>query len=319
MIRLPRWFILLIATLLLLNPAATGLIGFSRYENETFALTALVIYIIAGLISILYYKSLRMPGWLAFVNLAVAIVVPQLINASLDISARGSHATWYVSGVATLMAINAIRQQKIIAWLGTTTLTIQVIWWGGLESIFVSGLGGAIALVAASHAISVGIEKSAKQAASYLELAKETEASSARESAIRLERSGRLKSTLQGALPILEKIASGEITEADRQEATLLEAELRDEIRGRTLISQSLKAAARQARARGVELAILDEGGLEGTPEKERDQIRDRLASELQKITEGRVTIRAPKAEKFRVTFVASRPGTAKPDVFLKI
>lgn len=319
MIRLPRWLIVLIATLLLLQPVATGLIGFSRYSNEIFALIAFVLFILAGLTSIFYPGGIRMPFGLALFNLLMAVVVPQLINSSIDISARGSHATWYVSGVATLMAVSAIRQHKIIAWIGVIVLTSQVVWWGGLDSVFVSGLAGALALVAAAHTISVGLERSANQAESYLQLAQETEAGSARASAIRTERSTRLKSTLEQALPVLEKISSGEITESLRQEAKLLEAELRDEIRGRLLISPRLKSAAKLARSKGIDLAILDEGGLEDTPAKELDQIRDRIATELEKVTEGRVTIRAPKSSQYKVTFVASRAGTSKPDVFLKI
>jgi hypothetical protein len=319
MTRLPRWLIIVIATLLLLQPVATGLIGFYRYSNEFFALSAFVLFLVAGLTSILYPGGIRIPFGLAIFNLSMAIAVPLLINNSLDVSARGSHATWYVSGIATLMAVTAIRQHKIIAWIGAIILTTEVIVWGGIDSIFVSGLAGAIALVAAAHAISVGLERSANQAESYLQLAKETEAGSARASAIRTERSARLKSTLEQALPILEEISDGQITESLRQEAKLLEAELRDEIRGRLLVSPRLKSAARQARSRGIDLAILDEGGLEDAPAKERDQIRDRIATELEKVIEGRVTIRAPKSSQYKVTFVASRAGTSKPDIFLKI
>lgn len=320
MVRVPRWLVSLITILLLLNPALTALIGFYRYENNFLvAAIALGLYVALGLISILYYKGLRIPYPLALLNLIVAAFLPPLVNLSLDESARGSQATWYVSGVATLMAIVAVRQHKIIAWLGSAILLIQVFSWGGIDYLFQSGLAGALGLVVAAHALAVGLERSAREQENYLEMAKTNEAESAVDTAIRDERSRRLTQTLQGALPTLEKISSGELSESIKVQARLLEAELRDEIRGRLLVSPELRSAVRNARGRGVEVVLLDEGGLDSSTEQERELLRSRLVTELDKIQSGRVTIRAPHQDKLRVTFVASRPGTAKPDVWLKL
>jgi hypothetical protein len=319
MIRLPRWFIVIIASLFVLSPAATGAIGLLRTEIQFTNLLALGLYIVIGLIFVLYYRELRMPLPLALIGLAMAVIVPQLVNLPLDESSFGTPATWYVSAVSTLMAISAIRQHKVIAWLGTGILTVEVLIWGGVDALFNSGLGGAIALVAAAHAISVGLQIAAQQTAAYLETAKATEAASAAETAVRAERSDRITKTLQGALPMLEKISATGLSQQDRQEAVMLEAQLRDEIRGRELINPKLKASVRAARSRGVEVVLLDEGGLEQLSESERDALRNRLADELDVIESGRVTIRSPKQEKIKVTFVASRKGTAKPDVFLRL
>jgi len=49
------------------------------------------------------------------------------------------------------------------------------------------------------------------------------------------------------------------------------------------------------------------------------DEIRNRLATELDQVVEGRVTIRAPRGSKTSATFVASRPGPVTPHVFLKL
>jgi hypothetical protein len=319
MIRLPRWFILLVAILFVLSPVVTGTIGSIRRGFEITTAIALVLYFLAGLASVLYSRQLRMPLPLVITSLITTIAVAQLVNLELDSSAFGTPSTWYVSGVATLMAISAVRQHKTIAWLGTIALTGQVLYWGGTDAIFNTGLGGAVALVATAHAISIGLGNSAKQTASYLEAAKLTESSSAAESVAREERSERITKTLRGALPMLEKIAEGELSEADRQEAIILEAELRDEIRGRMLINPKLKSSVRAARSRGVEVVLLDEGGLETVPETERERFRNRLADELDLIGSGRVTIRSLQSDKSRVTFVASRKGTAKPDVFLRL
>jgi hypothetical protein len=68
-----------------------------------------------------------------------------------------------------------------------------------------------------------------------------------------------------------------------------------------------------------VEVTVLDEGGLDAITDSARDEIRNRIATELDQVVEGRVTIRAPRGSKSRVTFVASRPETVTPDVFLKL
>lgn len=319
MIRLPRWFIVIIAIFFVLNPVATGVIGLVRDGADLSSVLALALYSAVGLLFVLFYRELRLPLALALLGLATAIALPILVNLNLDSSDFGTPATWYVAGVSTLMAISAVRQHKVIAWVGALVLTTQVLVWGGPDAIFVSGLGGALALVAAAHAISVGLGESAKKTASYLETAKLTAAASAAESAMLKERSERITSTLRGALPMLEKIAGGEISPADMREAIVLEAALRDEIRGRTLINPKLKGSVRAARSRGVEVVLLDEGGLEEVAESERETLRNKLADELDLVRSGRVTIRSPRLEKARVTFVASRKGTAKPDVFLRL
>ena len=319
MIRLPRWFIVIISTMFVLSPAVIGTMELVRVGYTFLSAASLIVYIVIGLTAIFFYRELKMPAALAITITASSLLIPQLVNINLEPSALGTPATWYVTAVATILAIAAVRQQRLWAWLGVAILMVELISWGGIESLFVSGLGGALGLVAAAHAISVGLERSAQQTAQFLEKAKATQASSAADSAIRQERSERIGATLEGALPMLEKIATAKFSDADRREATMLEAELRDEIRGRMLISSKLKASIRSARLRGVEVVVLDEGGLAPISEQDRDSLRARLAEELDKINSGRVTIRSPQLADVRATFVASRKGTAKPDVFLKL
>jgi len=302
-----------------LSPAVIGTMELFRVGFTFWSAAALIIYLVVGLTAVFYYRELKMPLVLAITVTATSLMIPLMVNTNLQPSALGTPATWYVTAVATILAISAVRQQRLWAWLGVVVLIVELLSWGGIESLFVSGLGGAIGLVAASHAISDVLERAAKQTAEFLEQAKATQAASAADSAIRLERSERIAATLEGALPMLELVANGNLSVGDRREATILEAELRDEIRGRMLINSKLKASVRSARSRGVEVVVLDEGGLVAISELERDSLRDRLANELDKINSGRVTIRSPQLADVRATFVASRKGTAKPDVFLKL
>jgi hypothetical protein len=317
--RLPLWLVQVVGALLVLNPPATALIGFDRYDNWVRASVAIALYVFVSLMSIFIYRTRNMPPLLAWTNLLVIVILPQLVHGAIDVSRVDSQTSWYVSGIGALLAITAIRGQQGVSWLGAAVLSLEVLVWGGTESMFNSGLAGAIGLVVAANVLSYALARIEAETQNYLDKTIEIEAAAAIESVTRMERSRRLTETLRVSYPLLQKIATGRLDEDAQQEAKLLEAELRDGIRGRELIDDNLKKAIRAARERGVEVVVLDEGGLSSLTEISKTEIRQRLSTELDQIFSGRVIIRAPRGGKTSATFVASRPGTAKPDVFLKL
>lgn len=319
MSRLPLWAIQVVGIFLVLNPPITALIGFDRYANWPLALTAIVVYTFVSLLSVLYFRSRQMPPLLAWINLLIVALIPQLVHQSIDVVTVDSQTSWYVSGLGALLAITAIRGQQAVSWIGASVLALEVLVWGGNGTLFNTGLAGALSLVVAANVLSYALARIDSETQIYLDKAIEIEAASAIESATRTERSRRLNETLQIAYPLLQRISMGEIDQDIRQEAKLLEAELRDGIRGRELIDNKLKVAIRAARLRGVEVVVLDEGGLATLTESSKTEIREKFATELDQVSGGRVTIRAPRGGNTNATFVASRPGTAKPDVFLKL
>jgi hypothetical protein len=260
-----------------------------------------------------------MPRFLAWFNLLTVVVVPLLIQESGTVASVDSQSSWYVSGIGALLAVTAIRGHQVISWIGSSILSLEVLVWGGVGALFDTGLAGALALVVAANALSYALARIETETQTFLDKAIELEAAATIESATRAERSRRLTETLRVSYPLLEKIASGQLDQETKAAASLLEAELRDGIRGRDLIDPTLKLAIRSARSRGVEVVVLDEGGFASLAEKAKSDIRQRFASELDGISSGRVTIRAPRGGKTNATFVASRPGTATPDVFLKL
>ena len=68
------------------------------------------------------------------------------------------------------------------------------------------------------------------------------------------------------ATPTLQRIAAGEESPELRREAMLLEGALRDMLRGRRLAAGAVPTAAREARARGVDVVLLDDLGDEAGP-----------------------------------------------------
>ena len=319
MFRLPLWLVQVIGALLVLNPPVSALIGFNRYDNWVFASVAIFTYLVVALISVFYYVNREMPALLAWVNLLVVVIVPQLIHEAIDVATVDSQSSWYVSGLGALMAVTAIRGQQAVSWIGAAVLSLEVLVTGGTGALFNSGLAGAMSLVVAANVLSYAFSGIERETRTYLDKAIEIEASAAIESATRLERSRRLNETLRVSYPLLQKIASGQLDEESKKEAKLLEAQLRDSIRGRELIDSKLQEAIRSARLRGVEVVVLDEGGMESLAENSKSEIRQKFATELDQVSSGRVTIRAPRGGKTHATFVASRPGTATPDVFLKL
>ena len=80
-----------------------------------------------------------------------------------------------------------------------------------------------------------------------------------------------------------------------------------------------LTEQARLARTRGVEVQLLDDGGLDELEPDELDQLLDRVARELSKIQTGRVVIRSVAGEDWRLTMAAIRKGADQPDLFLRL
>ena len=83
-------------------------------------------------------------------------------------------------------------------------------------------------------------------------------------------------------------------------------------------MSESVRQAVKAARLRGVEVIVLDEGGVSNLNEKEKSSLLERAVESIDSVSEGRITFRAPVGETWHATLVATRPGIAKPDIWLK-
>jgi hypothetical protein len=175
-------------------------------------------------------------------------------------------------------------------------------------------------LVFAGHTISVGLKSAYRRTMEFTEAARNSQTQAVANAAASEERRARLDLALRGALPMLREIESqrGKLSNSQKLEARLLEASLRDEIRGRGLMSAEIREAAKQARMRGVEVIILDEGGLDNMTDYSRKEILQKVADSFAQVSEGRITLRAPAQEDWKITLVATRPGVAKPDIWLK-
>jgi hypothetical protein len=321
MIKLPRFALSAFTLAFGVYHSILGMLNLGEYQGRTFAVIALVLYLVGLAGAVGSYPGLRMRTELAWLALFVAISVPLLMSVAISRDAAFGYTTWHVSGIATLMAITAVRQHSVLAWIGVGFLIIQTLIWGGQDVLFTSGVFGAFLLVLAAQATASLLRASSRAAEESLERAVLADAKTAANTAARKERQKRIQETLREALPILDMIVhrKGKLSVAERFEAALKEHELRDQIRGRALLHPQLVSATRAARTRGVEVQLLDDGGLEGLDEASRRELLLRAARELMSIDSGKVVIRAVAGESWRLTMAAIRKDTDRPDLFLRL
>jgi hypothetical protein len=298
-----------------------GLLNLDHYEQPWFAVVAVSLYLVALGLVITDRPGLKLKDYKAAIALIVAMLVALLIPASVSANHVDNHSTWHVAGVATLMAVLALRQHKVMAWFGVVLMSAQVLIWGGFDLLFSAGIIGALMIVAAAHAASETLVSSSSAAAEYRERALATAAVTAAKSASRTERQLRAGRALETALPFLKKIESidGKLSEADRSQALSLEASLRDQIRGRYFDLPELLSEISKARTRGVEVQVLDDGGLEQLSDLERERILAQVATHVAGVEKGKLVLRSVADENWVVTVTASRPGADSPDLFVRI
>ena len=320
MIQLRRFGSSVIALIFLILHPIIGLINLDKIADINLSLIAMGLYLVVGIPAVVAYRGLAIPKLHAVLNAAAAVAIPILLSTSISNDASSTYASWFITGIAALMAVTAVRQARIMAWFGLSSMIILVLFIGGIDDLANSGILGAISLLIAGHFISIGLENANIERDRHLESVVSAAKATAQAEASQIEREARIAEVLGQVGPMLTQIISksGRLSEAERQKSRLLEASLRDDIRGRTLLNQRLRTELTIARSRGIEAVILDEGGLLDLSEPEREEIRDKIADALSRISEGRVTIRAPKGEKWAATLVATRSGTQEPDVWLR-
>jgi uncharacterized membrane protein len=321
MIRVSRGAISLIAGLFGLYYAVLGAFWVAKYQEPIVGVLAILLYSAAMLVTVGLYKGVRMPVIQAFINLSVAVYPPLLVNPIIQGENHNTFATWYIGALGALLAATAVRGHRAIAWIAAATVAVEVVVWGGAEAVYDLGLVGMLLLVAAGQAISLGLDRASLEAKTLSDQALADAAATAATSVQRLERKERAQRALESSLPMLQRIvvSGGSLTENERVEARLAEASLRDEIRGRELVNERVREAVRLARIRGVEVVMLDEGGLDSADSELRANILDDVAATLDGLSFGKVTVRAPANEAWMVTIAATAPGSAGPVLWLKL
>jgi len=322
-IRVSRLGISAIAVLFGVFQGALGLASFGFYSDPVGPLWALAIYFVCLIASIALHRGVKLPAWQAAIASLGACLLPLLTNPAIRDRVYDTYATWYIGGVGVLLTVVVVRRNYLLAWFGATIVTIEVVVWAqDFNVIWQSGLlGGMLVLMTAGQAVSLGVETSAREAKALADQAALEKSESQAVTARRAERQYRLQEAFASSKDLLEKIVSsnGKLSSEQKSHAVLAEVALRDEIRGRDLMSPQLRESVRQARLRGVEVVLLDEGGLYGQDQERVDRILAEVASAVDGVQQGKITVRSVRGEEWLVTLLVTDSPSEPPVLWLRL
>ncbi|ROQ36667.1 hypothetical protein EDF46_3210 [Frondihabitans sp. PhB188] len=311
-VKLPRWLPIGLAGIFSLYHLLLAFVSLEVPRNPVPVLICMALYAAATIVA-LYpnkSKSLTMPVWIACLCLAVSIILPLAVASQLDPHRPGGngYATWYVAAVGTLMVIVSTRRRHGFAWAGVGFLVVHsVVWSGTFADVASLGVVGSVSWVGISHALQVTLARASRDTREFIRAEQEAADWQAAQEAHVNERQFRLLQTGRTARPMLQRIvaAGGDLTEAERQECLNLEGAIRDEIRGRRLLSDDVRHEVMAARRRGTIVSLLDEGGIDDLEDGELARVHAALASAIRDSSADRLIIRtvAPGSE-YAVTVV---------------
>jgi hypothetical protein len=320
MLEVPRWILASVVISFATFHAVIGALAWEGYDNHFLLVLSIVLYLASIGISVSMQDGLAV-GWPMGSSIALGAVATSFVgNLGIASGQTGTYASWYVGGMGVLLGVLAVRGQAAIAWLSAGIVTAIVVQATGFEGIGTAGVVGMVVLIAAGQATSKSLKRANREVEELQSKELATEAALARVRAVNQEREKRLQAVLSQVLPALESVANSKtvLAESDREALLNLEASLRDDIRGRRLNSDSVKVASAAARARGVQVILLDEGGLDSITEEQLANVLNKVVNALNSVHAGKIVIRSPRSEKWLVTVMATRPGTQAPDLWLK-
>ncbi|CCQ14078.1 Hypothetical membrane protein [Rhodococcus sp. AW25M09] len=205
-------------------------------------------------------------GWATAIG-AAAPVSTAVVLSQLSVPVANGLQTWPLSAAVALCGFVSVRGRTAHGWAAMVAVVAVCAFWadatdqGAVAGVAMSAISFAPLAMATFFALTFR-----STAAAVFELRAQSRRRAAEEAATSAgldERDRQLARLDFLARPLLEKIASGaELDTAEREACGLLEASLRDRLRAAGLMTDEVAAAARSARVRGVQVVLLDDGGL---------------------------------------------------------
>lgn len=233
-------------------------------------------------------------------TLALTLAGPisnNLVFAVVPIPIDGLLQLWPLSAATAIYTYMCVRGRTAWAWVGmAATLASCALWaqqtgQGSGYGIGISAINLAPLLMATFFAWT--IRPAARDIFALREQTIIRIAAEAADTAILDERDQQLRRLDNLARPLLEHLAADDdITDEQQLVCTLLEAHLRDILRAPILDTADVADAARSARARGVDVVLLDDHGMDQTAIPIRDRIVAAVLEALTRATDGQLTVR---------------------------
>jgi len=253
---------------------------------------------LAALALLKRWPAHRMPARAAALVAATAGGANVLVLFQIDFAGWPGYTSWCIGAGTTLCCGLIARERPRQAWAGLVLiLTVIGIWTlsTGRNPVNIFALGsGQFSTLLIWHLtarISIGI--TARTAASEAAGAEITAQRRAHQESETLMQQA-MTTVRQRVEPLLTTIAEGApITAGMRTRARMLEAELRDERRAPFFTGTRVIESARAARARGIDVILLDDRGTSGgLTDDTQKAIIDQAARALDDARQGQVVIR---------------------------
>ena len=207
------------------------------------------------------FPTIRTAGILLLCSLTAGLMYHQI--SPLD--AR-PFAHWHLGAVTLVLVVLVARGRILWVWVGYAVLAATTVAWAHVNGLTV---GDGVNLVIrhagtllAGTLFAVGLRRSGRTLRVLIRSRGERAALEATSGAVFEEREVQLARVNALARPALERLAQPhELGAQERADCLLVEGSLRDAIRARSLFVEPIISATRAARARGVEVTLLDDSG----------------------------------------------------------
>ncbi len=250
--------------------------------------------------------------WTWAIVAAVAVSTLLVAFQLPDVGPPG-RASWHLGSNTWLLFFLALRRRPGFAWLGYASMAAGTLLWtitvdrGAVDGVMLLDTHAAILFVATLFELN--LRRTARQINDFdaRSVVSAVEAAEGATSAqIRQQRVVELRAS---AVPLLEELVTvGPPTDiAGQRRFATAEALLRDGVRGKSLVNPNIAEAATEARARGVDVTLLDDRG-EGLPSGDAiKRMSDHVVAVLDAAQDGAVTVRlAPAGRDIAVSIVSS-------------
>lgn len=265
---------------------------------------------------------------------AVVLVLPQLsplpllavvgvVGATVFATAAGlwqleadewrGWVTWYIGASSYLGFALALRGRFWWGIADVVLLTLVAMHWmwmktgdalAGIELTYAQ-----LILFGAGSFFAVWLRRTGDRIAAFQQTRLRRESAESSRAAADEERARALRSIRDSAGAALERIATGTVTDQERREHGLIEADLRDRIRGRALAVAPLTDAARAARRRGTVVALLDDLGAQAPAADELRAAIDWAAERVRGGAVADITVRLTRSAGRPVVTFATADG----------
>lgn len=313
---LPRRGMIAVSALVAAVSVVLALVSLDGVDSPLPALVGLALFVGAAA-----WTALAPGRTLPAAPTVAAVVTPLALSLIVGWPViRGGYTLWHLGASAFLLLLVALRGRLGAAWLGMTGLVAGTLTWGALSDFGIEAAAGTlvrqVAILVIGTVFVFAIGATQRRLGSLAEERGRLAAEQAAARAADDERIARLRWARALSSHLLEAIAERErLDPALRLEAALVEAELRDGLRARSLAAEPVTTAAREARRRGVEVVLIDDRRAELGGDCAR-RVRHRAATELDATSAGRAVIRVlPEGRSPLATIVVDGPEARRTEI----